>query len=60
MDKRYQVIRDNVGMGNKVALNVHGGALGYGVLAIDTFKDNQVVFLSDKEHKEKTERGEVE
>lgn len=60
MMKRYQVIRENVGMGNQVALNVHASRLGYGVMVVDTFKDNKVIFLTDGQYKKAVERGEAE
>lgn len=55
--KRYQVIRAADGQN---AMNCTAGQLGPGVLVVDTFKDNKVVFLVDGQHKKATEKGEVE
>lgn len=55
--KRFQVIRKQ---SEALAANVTLYDLGSGVLVVDTFKDNAVVFIPDDEFVKKQQRGEVE
>ena len=61
--KRFQVLRRQHGgaqSGAEQAENVMTESLGHGVLVVDTFKDGQVVFITDAEYVKAQRRGDVE